>query len=238
MNKYPLLTHIGFLLALTFLSTDVTANRLDELSSFCSGRAAYIKKARAHSHKPSRHSMHKKIRHRCKKRRAYAKAIPIPPVPLVPEVIVEPEFPLVLQRSPRACFKKLLRGDRFAVDYLPPCLTIFANDEGIVSLQPVEGLTERYVPVVNIFYKTPGCYIACYSRNPDKGVYPVTPGIFLVGHIRVKGSYQGVMCVPEDYESQDIRGETPFKEICSKSFSCIGNSCWAGPHTGQLFGLE
>jgi hypothetical protein len=32
--------------------------------------------------------------------------------------------------------------------------------------------------------------------------------------------------------------EKSLTELCSKSFKCIGNSCWAGGTTGQWFGLK
>lgn len=136
------------------------------------------------------------------------------------------------------CFKHLLRGEAFATDPLPPCFKIYANETGVAALHPTPGLEERVIPNVNIFLRNPGCYIACYSKNPDKSVFPVTSNIYLVGQIRVRGSYVGRMCVPENYETVDIRGERAFKELCSKSFSCIGNSCWAGGDTGKWFGLQ
>lgn len=137
------------------------------------------------------------------------------------------------------CFRKIGKGIKFATDPLPPCFKVFTNEQGTVtSVQPAPGLERKVIPVVNIFKRNPGCYLACYSHNPDKSIYPVTGSIFLVGQIRVRGTYVGTMCVPENYESTDIRGEEKFKELCSKAFQCIGNSCWAGPNTGDWFGLQ
>lgn len=135
------------------------------------------------------------------------------------------------------CFRKLLKGDLFEVDPLPPCFKVYVDEKGIPFQHFETGYEERLIPVVNLFTRTPGCYVACYSHNPDKAVYSVANNIYLIGHIRVRGNYEGKMCVPENYENSDIRGEKAFKELCSRSFSCIGNSCWAGGATGVWFGL-
>src|SRR5436190_1619453 len=83
-------------------------------------------------------------------------------------------------------------------------------------VHPFKGAIQKQIPTVTLYNQNPGCYVACYSRNPDKAVYPVAQGIYLVGQLRVRGSYNGVMCTPENYETRDIRGEQHFKEICSK----------------------
>lgn len=204
------------------------ADRLDELSSYCLGNERGWARMIRNECK-----IKKRYRHRHRKAR-FRRVTKVEVIPGVAEI----ERAILLHKNPFSCFKKLLRGEKFAVDYLPPCFTIYANDEGRAALHPAEGLEERDIPVVNLFDRTPGCYIACYSRNPDKGVFPVADGIYMIGQIRVRGSYNSTLCVPEDYETKDIRGEKTFKEICSKSFSCIGNSCWAGPNTGAWFGLE
>ena len=76
-------------------------------------------------------------------------------------------------------------GNRFL---LPEDFKVYAGNHGVVN-HPVQGLTEKTLTTRNLFQKTPGCYIACYSRDPEKGIYSVGDGIFVMGQIRVKGKY-------------------------------------------------
>ncbi len=126
----------------------------------------------------------------------------------------------------------------FARDPLPCRLRIYVNQKGDVLVVPSKGYRAKLIPVANISLKNPGCYISCHSTNPDKGVYTVSPEIYVIGLIRVQGQYEGQFCRPKDYEKTEIRDEVIFKELCSKTYQCIGNSCWAGGNTGVLFGLK
>lgn len=136
------------------------------------------------------------------------------------------------------CWKKPRTGNIFTIDPLPSCFRVYVNDKDMPFLHFAEGFEERCIPVLNDFLRAPGCYVACYSHNPDKSVFSVAENIYMIGYIRVRGSYIGKTCVPENYENTDIKGERHFKELCSKSFSCIGNSCWADGTTGFWFGLQ
>lgn len=126
----------------------------------------------------------------------------------------------------------------FAIDPLPPKFRIYVNAKGIVLTRPAMGYCPTCIRVANIFYKTPGCYITCHTTNPDKAVYAVSPNVFVTGMIRVEGNYEGKICRPRDYEKATLRNEPIFQELCSKTYSCIGNSCWAEGDTGDLFGLK
>jgi hypothetical protein len=55
-------------------------------------------------------------------------------------------------------------GNRFL---LPEDFKVYAGNHGVVN-HPVQGLTEKTLTTRNLFQKTPGCYIACYSRDPEK----------------------------------------------------------------------
>lgn len=189
---------------------------------------------------PEKKAKPKKL-HKRKKHRHHSIKVKRPVVIEKPQMCSDCSATIIYvqpQQFALKCFKKLLKGVAFATDPLPPCFKVYANDQGSAVLQPTPGFDERTMPVVNIFTRAPGCYVACYSNNPDKSVYALTRSIYMVGQIRVRGSYVGKMCVPENFETADIRGEKAFKELCSKSFSCAGNSCWAGPDTGAWFGLQ
>lgn len=126
----------------------------------------------------------------------------------------------------------------YAADPLPRYFRIYIDGKGNASSLPMPGYQVRLLPSVNLIIEKPGCYVACYSTNPDKGVYAIQKDIYVVGQIRVRGQYEGKNCVPEDYEGMDIGPETHFKELCSKTFNCIGDSCWANGNTGEWFGLK
>lgn len=123
-------------------------------------------------------------------------------------------------------------------EYLPNRLVVYRNAEGLVQDKPAADFAPKIIPNINLFINTPACYIACYSTNPDKGAYSVSPDAYLVGQIRVEGSYQGKVCYPKDITQPIFSNEKRLTELCSKAFKCIGNSCWAGGTTGQWFGLK
>lgn len=126
----------------------------------------------------------------------------------------------------------------FHSEYLPNRFVVYRNAEGLVQDTPAPGFYPKIIPNINLFIRAPGCYIACYSTNPDKGAYPVSLDAYLVGNIRVEGSYQGRVCYPKDITQPIFSDEKRLTELCSKAFKCIGNSCWAGGTTGQWFGLK
>ncbi|MGD1941624.1 MAG: hypothetical protein ACFB0G_09950 [Leptolyngbyaceae cyanobacterium] len=96
------------------------------------------------------------------------------------------------------------------------------------------------VPTVNDFTGAPGCYIAAYSQDAQQGVYAVGEGVYLMGQLRVPGTYQGSICQPTGYEDQDISAENIFKELFDEKLSpaCSNRSCWAGGDTGGFVGAN
>ncbi len=228
---------IAFLIAFT---SNCNAESLDELASFCSKQGASLNcglqpriKSRVTYHRIhscKRHHVHKRRKHHVKHIKT-AKNV-------IAEPIVTSGGLYIIEENPRACFIKLLTGDKYEVDLLPPCFKVYVNKTNVVKLQPEPDFEIREVPIFNLFLRTPGCYIACLSHNPDKQVYALAEGIYMVGSIRVKGSYESGYCVPDGYESRDIRGDSTITDLCSKSFSCIGNSCWGFGQTGGWFGVK
>lgn len=126
----------------------------------------------------------------------------------------------------------------FMKDPLPNSFRIYVNEQGEVLLETNEGYVPKDLPVHNLSMDTPGCYLSCHSTNPDKGLYKSSDSIYVIGLIRVEGQYDGPFCRPSHYEKVNIKDEGVFKELCSKAYQCVGNSCWAGPTTGDLFGLK
>jgi len=126
----------------------------------------------------------------------------------------------------------------FSTDPLPRRYWIYVSKEGALSTLPLEGFELQILPVSNLFTSKPGCYLTCNSTNPDKKIYSISTNNHVVGMIRVKGEYEGEVCKPKDYEKAEIKDEPFFKSLCSRAYQCPGNSCWAFPYTGALFGLR
>jgi hypothetical protein len=97
-----------------------------------------------------------------------------------------------------------------------------------------------YVPTVNTFRGYPGCYIAAYSHNKRNSVYSVGDGIFVMGQVRVPGTYEGRICQPEGYEGEDISRLDEFKDLFDQELphACRDRSCWAGGDTGGFVGAN
>ncbi len=125
-------------------------------------------------------------------------------------------------------------GNRFI---LPEDFKVYAGNNGVVN-HPVQGLTEKTLTTRNLFQRTPGCYIACYARDSEKGIYSVGDGIFVMGQIRVKGRYDGRICKPDQFETKDISAEQKFKDLCNKHIPVCVKNCWAGGDTGGWFGIQ
>ena len=97
---------------------------------------------------------------------------------------------------------------------------------------------------VNEFVEYPGCYIAAYSHQQQGSAYPVGSDIYVMGQVRVKGSYQqakdGInICVPRGYTiDSDISAEKVLNQKFSETLSetCKNDSCWAGGDTGGFLG--
>lgn len=120
---------------------------------------------------------------------------------------------------------------------LPEDFKVYVGSQGVVNY-PYPGLTEKTLKTRNIFQRTPGCYIACYSKDAEKGIYSVGDGIYVMGQIRVKGRYVERVCKPDQYETKDISAEKKFKDLCNKHIPECVNNCWAGGDTGGWFGIQ
>lgn len=121
---------------------------------------------------------------------------------------------------------------------LPADFKVYTRGTAVVNT-PYPGFQQKILPTVNRFTGDPGCYIACYSRQQDNSIYPVGGGMYVMGQVRVPGSYESRICRPKGYEQADISAEPKFKQLCHVSLpnTCNGDSCWAGGDTGGWFGI-
>ncbi|RUR02812.1 hypothetical protein ELY11_00165 [Legionella septentrionalis] len=119
---------------------------------------------------------------------------------------------------------------------LPEPFPVYFSQTGVAN-QFYPGMQQVLLPTDNTYKGNPGCYILCYTRH--KGLYPVSPGIYATGQIRVKGTYVGRLCRPHGYERKDISNETFFKQLCKKKIpTCRNLICWAGGDSGGWFGIQ
>ncbi len=129
-------------------------------------------------------------------------------------------------------------ADAKCLDPLPKNFKIYVNKQGSVFTKPGEGLEEKVLPTFNLFLYNPGCYVLCNTKNADRGIYSVSADTYAIGQIRVQGEYDGSVCVPYDYDKSDLENSEYFKALCSDTYKCIGDSCWADGNTGKWFGLS
>nr|WP_322661282.1 NB-ARC domain-containing protein [Dendronalium sp. ChiSLP03b]MDZ8206571.1 NB-ARC domain-containing protein [Dendronalium sp. ChiSLP03b] len=100
------------------------------------------------------------------------------------------------------------------------------------------------LPTVNEFVGYPGCYIAAYSHQQQGSAYSVGSDIYVMGQVRVSGSYQqtrdGInICVPNGYAiDSDISADKALNQKFSKTLpeACKDDSCWAGGDTAGFLG--
>ena len=126
---------------------------------------------------------------------------------------------------------------------LPNKYPVFTHENTVIN-HPYPGFERKILPVNNDYTGNPGCYLACYSHNPQ-AVYSVTSTIFVEGMVRVEGSYNGTNCEPSSFKGIDISASQKYKDLCNAKLpSCrttqnaTGEGCWAGGDTGEFVGAR
>ena len=122
---------------------------------------------------------------------------------------------------------------------LPSNFPVYVSRSGRVINHKARGFQKIILPTSNKFKGFPGCYVACYSRSKKGSVYSVGSGIFVMGQVRVKGTYDKRICKPQGHEYRDISAMSEYKQLCdSEIFSCNSFGCWAGGDTGGWYGIQ
>lgn len=75
-------------------------------------------------------------------------------------------------------------------------------------------------------------FIAVYTHDANKALYPVGADIFVTGFIRLRGRYEGRVFQPKGYEAQDISAGPDFKKLTKALFPGRRGGTWAGGDTG------
>lgn len=121
---------------------------------------------------------------------------------------------------------------------LPDQFKVYVSGQVVIN-HPQQGFVEKALPTNNDYKEFPGCYIACYSHQETNSIYPVGNDIYVIGQIRVPGKYNDRICVPENFEGQDISTADYFKNLCAEKVSvCKESQCWGGGDTGGWFGIQ
>lgn len=116
---------------------------------------------------------------------------------------------------------------------LPEILTVYYHPEQGISTTAFKEAQAKKVFTNNHYKDIPGCYVLCLSKNKKRAAYEIEPETYLMGQIRVPGSYADGVCVAKDHEEVSIAESTIFKEKCEAAFPerCEKQSCWASPRS-------
>jgi hypothetical protein len=121
---------------------------------------------------------------------------------------------------------------------LPEVFAVYTDGTTVLN-HPQPGFMEAFLPTINLYKGSPGCYIACYSHQRDNSIYSVGDNIYVMGQVRVAGKYTGRICEPTNFAGKDISANDIFKTICTgKIEACKTAQCWAGGDTGGWFGIQ
>lgn len=92
------------------------------------------------------------------------------------------------------------------------------------------------LPTVNHYKGPKGGYVAVYSKQEKGSVYGVGAGIYVIGQIRLKGTYKGRIFIPLGCDGIDISSMNYFKKLAAKYFPEFKGNIWVGGDTGGWFG--
>lgn len=106
----------------------------------------------------------------------------------------------------------------------------------VVSFPASVQVEGEAVPVRVHFEGARGCYIAAYTHDRARSEYPVSDTIFVVGFIRVRGSYDDAgVCQPSGFENEDISAQTYMTVLTNRYYPGRAGGTWAGGDTGGFF---
>lgn len=120
---------------------------------------------------------------------------------------------------------------------LPDQFKVYYNQKVGLSTKSFDGAQEKVVPTNNEYKDAPGCYVACYSKNEKDSAYYIMDNVYMMGQVRVPGTYTSGYCLPKGFENKELSSAQEFKEKCATAFptQCQNNSCWADGHTANFF---
>ena len=122
--------------------------------------------------------------------------------------------------------------------FLPAHLHVYTNLLGLAVNHPVPGFARVALPTINAYTKDDGCYVLVYSRDSQRSAYPAGDGNYVVGQIRVRGRYEGRICVPDGEDNADLRSDGELGRVANRLFPDHRGGVWVGGDTGGWFGVD
>jgi len=95
---------------------------------------------------------------------------------------------------------------------------------------PNPGFEKKIIPTNNDYRGVNGCYVACYSHEKINSIYPFNNDIFIMGQVRLPGSYNQRICMPNS--------NIDANKLCNDKIKTCNGKCWAGGDTGGWFGIQ
>jgi len=121
--------------------------------------------------------------------------------------------------------------------WLPEDYRVYARDGGVVN-HSYPGFKEVVLPTINEYQGEDGGYIAIYTREKEGSSYEIGKGIYVVGQVRIQGTYHRRVFVPTGYQpGDDITQDPELIALCEKHFPGHAGKLWIGGDTGGWFGI-
>lgn len=122
------------------------------------------------------------------------------------------------------------------IETLPDSIFIWTDGKIVVN-HAIAGWMRKKLPIINHYTGSgDGVYVAVYSHNKFRSIYTVGGDIYVMGLIRLKGSWNGTIAEPEGWEGKDISASEEFKQLAKQYFPACRNDGWVGGDTGGFFG--
>jgi hypothetical protein len=120
---------------------------------------------------------------------------------------------------------------------LPEDFRVYVSGNTVVN-HPVRGFAEKILPTFNHYTGADGGYVAIYTHNAERGVYGVGGDIYVVGQVRIQGTYAGRIFIPTGYKPGDnITQDPAILAICEEYFPEMKGEMWVGGDTGGWYGI-
>lgn len=122
--------------------------------------------------------------------------------------------------------------------FLPENFHVYTNLAGLAVNHPVPGYARVRLRTVNLYSGDDGCYMLVYAHKPQGSAYPADHGTFVLGQMRVRGRYEGRLCVPAGDEGVDVGADAKMKQLANRIFPGHSGDAWASGDTGGWFGVD
>ena len=121
---------------------------------------------------------------------------------------------------------------------LPEDFKVYTRGNTVIN-HPSHGFEAKVLPTYNHYAGPKGGYMAIYSHEKEGSIYSAGNGIYVMGQVRIPGSYVGRIFVPEGYKLGDnCTKDESILEICNLYFPQFEGKIWVGGDTGGWQGIQ